>query len=435
MMEATAVSSRMPGQAAQPPRARHQLTTRLARSLVFGQLSGLRHGRLVIVDGDEHHVFGSGEASISATVVIHDARMYRRMVLGGSVAVAEAFMDGMWTCEHLTDLIRIFCMNNDVQSGLERGWARLTRPWKMLAHWRNANTRHGSRRNIAAHYDLGNDFFELFLDETMMYSCAVFPHESSTLHDASVNKNDRICRKLELKPTDHLLEIGTGWGGFAIHAAREYGCRVTTTTISPRQLDRATQRVREAGLVDRVTVLRQDYRELQGSFDKLVSIEMMEAIGHRYFDTYFRRCAQLLKPDGMMLLQTITIGDRWYADYKKNVDFIQKFIFPGGCLPSVTAICQSLTRASDLSLYHLEDLAPHYARTLACWRSRFFDRVEDVRRLGYPERFIRMWEFYLCYCEGAFRERTTGVVQALLTKPFCRRPSLVPPLASPCPAV
>src|SRR5690606_1373140 len=288
----------------------------------------------------------------------------------------------------------------------------------------NRNSRDGSRRNIQAHYDLGNDFFALFLDPTMNYSCGIFESAEATMEQASIAKMDAICRKLDLQPGDHLLEIGTGWGALAIHAARHFGCRVTTTTISREQHALAAARIREAGLGDRIELLRRDYRDLEGRYDKLVSVEMIEAVGHRFLDTYFRRCSSLLKDDGLMLLQAITIRDEHYAQALKSVDFIQRFVFPGGFIPSVAAMSASMARTTDMQLLHLQDIGLHYATTLRRWRQRFFDNVAAVRALGYPDSFVRLWEFYLCYCEGAFLERNIGNVQMLLAKPRSRRASL-----------
>jgi cyclopropane-fatty-acyl-phospholipid synthase len=279
------------------------------------------------------------------------------------------------------------------------------------------NTLAGSRRNIAAHYDLGNDFFSVFLDETLAYSCAIFPGSESSLHEASVAKFDRICQKLELNPADHVLEIGSGWGGFALHAAKKYGCHITATTISKKQYEFTGKRVEEAGLGTRIRVLMQDYRQLQGAYDKIVSVEMIEAVGYRYFDAYFSKCSGLLKPAGMMLLQAIVFPDQQYNRYRKSVDFIQEYIFPGGCLPSIGAICRSIGNSTDLRISHLEDITPHYARTLAHWRQRLLERAEQVRELGFSEEFIRTWEYYFCYCEGGFSERAIGDVQILLAKP------------------
>jgi len=393
---------------------------RWLRRLVRRDLENLDHGRLVIDDGGERLEFGrGGEDALTATVQVRDPRFYRCLVFGGSLAAAEAYIRGYWTCDNLVDLVRIFCRNAAAAASLESGPARLHHALSRIGHWLRRNTPSGSRRNIEAHYDLGNDFFSLFLDETMAYSCAIFPRAESTLHEASVTKFDHICRKLALAADDHVLEIGTGWGGFALHAAREYGCRVTTTTISRKQYEYSRRQVAAAGLADRVTVLREDYRALTGWFDKLVSIEMIEAVGHQYFDTFFRVCSERLKPHGMMLLQAIVIPDQRYERYRRSVDFIQRYIFPGGCLPSIGAICQSLGRATDLRISHLEDITPHYAQTLAQWRQRFLANADQVRRLGFSDEFLRAWEFYFCYCEGGFRERSIGDVQILLTKPAC----------------
>jgi cyclopropane-fatty-acyl-phospholipid synthase len=316
-------------------------------------------------------------------------------------------------------------LNRDVLEGLEtsiaaRGSALLRR----LLHWANRNSKHGSARNIAAHYDLGNELYKLMLDETMAYSCGIFLHEDATLQEASIAKFDAVCRKLALTSSDHLLEVGTGWGGLAIHAAERYGCRVTTTTISREQHDFAREKIAARGLGDRVTLLFEDYRDLKGQFDKLVSIEMIEAVGARFMDTYFRKCSSLLKPTGAMLLQAITLQDQHYARALRSVDYIQRFIFPGSFIPSVSAINDSVARATDMKLFNLEDIGPHYAPTLRMWRERFFANINKVRALGYPESFNRLWEYYLCYCEGGFAERQLGDVQMLLTKPDCRRAAI-----------
>jgi cyclopropane-fatty-acyl-phospholipid synthase len=300
---------------------------------------------------------------------------------------------------------------------MDSRWAWLSTPFLKLFHFWNRNSKAGSARNIAAHYDIGNELYKLMLDETMAYSCGIFRTPQSSLYEASVEKFDAACRKLNLKSTDHLLEIGTGWGGMAIHAAKNYGCKVTTTTISRQQYELAKQKVIEAGLQDRITLLLDDYRDLQGQYDKLVSIEMIEAVGANYLDTYLAKCASLLKPEGAMLLQAITLQDQFYKQALKSVDFIQRYIFPGSFIPSVTAICNSLSVATDFKVAHLEDIGPHYATTLRHWRERFFGALPQIRGLGYSDSFIRMWEYYLCYCEGGFTERQLGVAQILLTKP------------------
>jgi cyclopropane-fatty-acyl-phospholipid synthase len=288
-------------------------------------------------------------------------------------------------------------------------------------HFLHRNTLRGSRKNIEAHYDLGNSMFELFLDPTMMYSSGIFENKDDSMEQASIIKLDRICQKLQLNENDRILEIGTGWGGFAIHAAKNYGCHVTTTTISRQQYDYAEKRIKQEGLQDRVTLLCEDYRNLTGKFDKLVSIEMIEAVGHEYYKTYFRHCSDLLKPEGMMLLQSITIADQRYQAAKKEVDFIQRYIFPGGCLPSVNEIAKNVCEHTDMRFYQLEDIGTHYATTLARWRERFFSNIAEIQKIGYSETFIRMWNFYLCYCEGGFTEKSIGTIQLLLTKPLCRR--------------
>jgi cyclopropane-fatty-acyl-phospholipid synthase len=405
---------------------RHQL----ARRLLFARLAALRDCRLTVVDGDERFVFGSAEDAVEliATVTVHERDFYGDMIGGGSVGAGESYMRGAWTTDDLVSLVRIFVRNMDLLDRMEGGLARLAEPARKLFHWFNRNTRHGSRRNISAHYDLGNEMFALFLDRNLMYSSAVFEHDNMTLDEAADAKLERICRKLDLRPDDHVLEIGTGWGGFALYAAKHHGCRVTTTTISREQHDMAQRRIQEAGLGDRITLRLDDYRDLDGSYDKLVSIEMIEAIGHRYMPLFFKRAGELLKPNGMMLLQAITIADQRYRRALKSVDFIQRHIFPGSFLPSITAMTEAATRASDLRVFHLEDIGPHYARTLNEWRQRFMERVKHVHRLGYPDQFVRMWEFYLCYCEGGFTERTLGDVQVLFVKPGCRRDSVVPAL-------
>ncbi len=326
-------------------------------------------------------------------------------------------MNGDWRTDNLTDLIRILIRNMGCINTLDRTWSGLQNMWHRLVHLRRRNTIVGSRRNIRQHYDLGNDFYQLFLDPTMNYSSGIFPANSESMFESSLFKMERICQKLMLKPADHVLEIGTGWGGLAMFMARNFGCRVTTTTISEAQYRYARQAVERAGLSDRVTVLLKDYRKLTGKFDKLVSIEMIEAIGYQYFDQYFGKCGELLLDDGLMLLQGITMSQQNYVQHINNIDFIRRYIFPGGCLPSVVAIGQSVGQASDMRMVHLEDITQHYVMTLQKWRGEFFRKIANVRRLGYDNRFIRMWHFYLCYCEAAFAERRVNTVQIVLAKP------------------
>jgi cyclopropane-fatty-acyl-phospholipid synthase len=406
---------------------------KLAKLLLLGQLRKIRDGRLRLIDSGKVETFGAltEAAPIDVTIRVHNPRFYSDVAFAGTLGSGEAYMNGYWQCDNLTGLVRLMVINRHLMNDVDSGWSRLSAPLFQLAHWVNRNHKSGSRRNIAAHYDLGNQFFELFLDETMAYSCGIFANAETTLLEASTAKFDAALSKLDLQPDQHLLEIGTGWGGLALHAARHYGCRVTTTTISREQYEFAKDRVARAGLGDRITLLLEDYRDLKGRYDALVSVEMIEAVGHQYLDTYFHRCSELLRPSGSMLLQAITIRDQFYDQARRSVDFIKRFIFPGSFIPSVQALVGSLTRASDLKLFHLEDIGPHYARTLRLWRERFQARHSDVRALGYPESFVRMWEFYLCYCEGGFEERQLGDVQMLLIKPHSRRAPIATIHAAP----
>jgi cyclopropane-fatty-acyl-phospholipid synthase len=392
-----------------------------AKKLVLAKLTRFQKGQLTLVDGRETYTCGNEKEGLRAQVRILDPRFYRYMALGGSLGASEAYMDGLWETDDLTALCRIVVQNGETRDKMERSWAQLAKPAHHLFHALHRNTTRNSRRNIAAHYDLGNEFFRLFLDDNLMYSSAIFPTPTSSLEEASDHKIERICQKLELGPDDHLLEIGSGWGGFALHAAGIYGCRVTTTTISEEQHKLASQRIQAAGLSDHVEVLLTDYRDLKGQYDKIVSIEMIEAVGHHYYDAYFAQCSRLLKPDGLMLLQAITIGDWFFAAHTRTVDFIKRYIFPGSCIPSVTAIAQSLATVSDLRIVDLRDIGPHYARTLRLWRERFSAQIDTVRAQGFSEEFIRMWEFYFCYCEAGFTERYIADAQILLAKPQNRR--------------
>lgn len=422
---------------ARPSRSRElealprSIVDNLSRRSAHALFRRLSLGVVTVVEGDERFVFGNAGA-LSTTITIKDPAAYRAMVLGGSVGVGEAFMRGHWTCDDLTALTRIFAQNLEALGAMDSGPARALRlAGDLVTRLASRNTRAGSRRNIARHYDLSNELFELFLDPSMMYSSAIFESEGATLEEAQVAKLDRVCRKLDLHPGDHLLEIGTGWGALAIHAAREYGCRVTTTTVSAEQHRLATERVRAFGLGDQIEVLLRDYRDLDGQYDKLVSIEMIEAVGHEYMDDYFRACSERLKPDGTMLIQAITIADQHHEQHRASIDFIKEYIFPGSCIPSVTSMIDATTRATDLRLFHLEDITPHYARTLRIWRERFLENAEAVRRLGFDEPFMRMWEYYLAYCEGGFEERYLGCVHMLFTKPGSRRAPILPPLPAP----
>jgi cyclopropane-fatty-acyl-phospholipid synthase len=396
----------------------------LAKRAVCARLEGICTGRISIVDGQDRAHYGARTESGPLDVTIHvtDPRFWSEVAFGGSIGAGEAYMQGYWRTDDLTSLVRILLRNRAVLDGMETGFARMTAPLQELFHWLNRNTREGSRRNIAMHYDLGNDFFKLFLDPTMMYSSAIFDRPGMTLEEAQIARLTRICQKLRLQPTDHLLEIGTGWGGMAIHAAQHFGCKVTTTTISREQHEYARERIAAAGLTDRITLLLEDYRALTGRYDKLVSIEMIEAVGHQFYDTYFRQCGALLTDDGLMLLQAITIADHRYDAARKSVDFIQRHIFPGSTIPSISTMLASIAKTTDLKLTHLEDIGLHYATTLRHWRDNFLSRLDAVRAQGFPDQFIRMWEFYFCYCEGGFEERAIGDVQMVLAKPGDRSP-------------
>ncbi|WP_455921850.1 class I SAM-dependent methyltransferase [Pseudomonas putida] len=399
------------------PFSTYGLTSALLRRGVLNQLNSLRHGQLLVVDGDERLLFGNPASPLVGEIHVHDASAWGLVASSGSIGAGEAFIHGYWSSPDLTSVVRVFVSNLDVLDGMEGGLAHLSRPLVRSLHWLNRNTRKGSQKNIAAHYDLGNDLFEQFLDPTMMYSAAQFTQVDDTLEQAQLNKLERICQKLALKPGDHLLEIGTGWGSMALYAASHYGCKVTTTTLSRQQYDYTRQRIESQGLQDRVTLLLSDYRDLTGSYDKLVSIEMIEAVGHRFLATYFQKCAALLKPDGVMLLQAITIREQRYEQARRNVDFIQRYIFPGGALPSVQKMLQIVGRDTDMNLLHMEDFGLHYARTLRLWHDNFHRAHNRLRELGYDDYFLRLWEFYLCYCEGGFLERTIGTAQLLLAKP------------------
>ena len=403
---------------------------RILRTRLLDQMSGLRECQLTVIDALGETALGRAATSptdlLRATVRVHGAAFYRAVAMNGSVGAGESFIDGEWDCDDLVALIRMLVRNRDLLDAMETGLARIgglaMRAWYALRR----NTRGGSRSNIAAHYDLGNELFRLFLDENLMYSSAIFAHPDESLETASTRKLDRVCRKLALGSTDRVVEIGSGWGGFAIHAAKHFGCHVTTTTISRAQYDLARDRVAAAGLAHRVEVLLEDYRDLGGQYDKLVSIEMIEAIGHQYLDTYFAKVGRLLAPHGSALIQAITIEDHRYAQALHAVDFIKRHVFPGSFIPSISAMLGAAARSSDLKLYNLEDIGPSYALTLAAWRKRFHAAHAEVRALGYDERFLRLWDFYLAYCEGGFRERSTGSVQMLLVKPGCRRAQFLP---------
>ena len=395
---------------------------KIAKEAMFKVFGSLETGHLTLYEGQNSHHFGTpglpGEPQ--AEVHVHNPALYSEMLTGGSIAAGEAYIHGHWSSPSPLEATRLFSANLPVLESMDasQSWAK-----KMalnVAHRLNRNTHARSKENIAAHYDLGNEFFQLFLDSTMMYSSAIFDDQAVPLELASAAKLDEICHQLELKPEDHLLEIGTGWGGMAIHAAKHFGCKVTTTTISREQYDYACARVVEEGLEKQITLLCEDYRALKGEYDKLVSIEMIEAVGHEFYKNYFECCTKLLKRDGKMVIQAITIADQRYQQARDSVDYIKRYIFPGGCLPSVAVIADHVASDTDMQIVHLRDITDDYALTLAHWRDRFMDKLDEVKAMGFDEDFIRMWEYYLCYCEGGFRERIIGTVQLTLAKPGYR---------------
>ena len=395
------------------------LLHRLARALVFKQLKKIGIGYISIEEGTKKFSFGK-KGNLSAHITVHDPRFYGALAFGGSIGVSEAFMQKFWSVNDLTKLIRIMAINQNAMDQLESLFNVFLKPILKCLHYLNQNSVKRSRINISKHYDLGNDFFSLFLDSTMMYSSAVFKNPQDSLYKGSIHKLEMVCQGLELNAEDHVIEIGSGWGGFAIYAAQNYGCKVTTTTISKQQYLYVKQKIKDLKLTHKITVLLSDYRHLKGQFSKLVSIEMLEAVGYQYYDTYFEVCAHLLKPDGIAFIQTITIADQRYEKAKGSVDFIQRYIFPGSCIPSITAIQNSITQSSDLKIYQIQDIGDHYARTLALWREAFFKKLSEVKALGFDDVFIRMWHFYLAYCEGGFKEKAISDIHLKLVKPGYR---------------
>lgn len=384
---------------------------RMARWLLFRLLGDLQQGSLTVREGNQTFHFGDASAALHADVEVLSSSVYRRLLTGGSLAAAEAWMDGEWETHQLTTLLHILALNGKTLGRLESGFRLLGKPVERLRHWMRRNHRQQARENIAAHYDLGNTFYAQFLDEELLYSSALFTSPDQDLTAAQQAKMARLCDQLALTPDDHLLEIGTGWGAMAEFAARHYGCRVTTTTLSYEQFCWAQARINRAGLQDKVQVLLCDYRDLTGEYDKLVSVEMIEAVGKTFLPAFFRTCQARLRPGGKMALQAITIQDQRYRDYSKSVDFIQRYIFPGGFLPSITAMNELMTRHTDFVVRNLFDMGPDYARTLTHWRTRFLHAWQEIEKLGFDERFRRMWLYYLGYCEAGFNARTISVVQ------------------------
>jgi cyclopropane-fatty-acyl-phospholipid synthase len=414
------------------PPAQHLVTPTglagLARKLVLARLTRLQVGQLTLHEGGRLHLFGRPGDPLRATVTIRDPQAFPAIAFGGTIGAAEAYADGLWDADDLQATIRIVVASGDGGDWLDEGLGRLGGLVHRLRHRARRNTRDGARANVAAHYDLGNDFFSLFLDDTMTYSCAVFEHDGQSLHDAQLGKIERICRKLDLQPGQHLLEIGTGWGALAIHAARHHGVRVTTTTLSRQQHEVATARVKAAGLESRVKVLLSDYRDLEGSYDRVVSVEMIEAVGWEYYPAFMRVLAERLVPDGLGLVQAITLPDHRYEASKREANHINRIVFPGTCIPSTTALLQAASTTGDLRLFHLEEIGPHYATTLRRWRERLLARWEEARSQGRDERFLRTFEYYLASCEAAYAARYLGNVQLLFAKPGSTRAPILPKL-------
>ena len=392
----------------------------LCKNILFKKIKQIEHGHLVILDGGQEHHFGDPGSKIQSKVVIVRKCFYSRTLLGGSIGNGESYVDRDWETSDLTNLVRIFVLNRTILQGIDSGLGSLFRPFQELIHGLKGNSIEGSRENIRAHYDMGNDFFKLFLDETMMYSSGVFEDQTATLYEASLRKLEIICERLRLTSKDHLLEIGTGWGSLAIYAAKNYHCKVTTTTISKEQYDYAESQIKAHGLEDQITLLFEDYRNLTGTYDKVVSVEMIEAVGLENMSTYFAKCSSLLKDDGIMVIQAITIRDQFYEEAKKSVDFIQRHIFPGSGIPSVSALMRSVKTHSDLILTEQNDYAEDYAETLSRWSDRLRANESKVVELGYPEYLHRLWQFYFSYCEGGFRERAIGLSQMTFAKPLYR---------------
>ncbi|MFA0569468.1 class I SAM-dependent methyltransferase [Vibrio gallaecicus] len=387
------------------------------RTLIFRVLDELKDACIEIIEGDNHSIFGERSASLLGQIVVHDSTFYKDVVMGGSIGASEAYIDGKWTSPNLTRVIQIMAKNQSQLDELDSKTQWLTQFKNLLLRRKNANTEQGSKRNILAHYDIGNELYERFLDPSMQYSSAIYSSDALTLDEAQQNKMRTICERLELSEADHVVEIGTGWGGLAIYMAQHYGCKVTTTTISDAQHNLAEQRIKHLGLTNKITLLKQDYRNLTGQYDKLVSIEMIEAVGHEYMQTFFETCSNLLKPTGKMLVQAITIADGRYEKYRIGVDFIQKYIFPGGCLPSVSVMSHHLASHTDMVIHEVDDIGLHYARTLNDWKTAFDKSWDELQTLGYSEEFKRLWTFYFCYCEGAFLERVISTHHIVARKP------------------
>jgi cyclopropane-fatty-acyl-phospholipid synthase len=396
------------------------LSDSLARKILLRALAHLAEGHLTIVDGNQTSEFGNVNSNVHATMQVKHVNFYRQVVFGGSIGAGEAYIQGHWSSPDLTKVVQIFAKNLALLDNIERYFSWLSNGINRIKHVFNRNSEQGSKRNILAHYDLGNDMYKEFLDPEMMYSSALYPSDDSNLNEAQLHKLQTICERLDLSPGQTLLEVGTGWGALAIYAAKHYGVNVTTTTISDAQYEFAVERVKQLGLEDKITLLKQDYRLLTGEYDRIVSIEMIEAVGHEYLGGFFEKLQHLLKPEGRMLIQAITIADQRYDSYRKSVDFIQRYIFPGGCLPSVSEMTRHIAKKTDMVTWSIDDMGRDYARTLKHWHENFDAAYDKIKALNYGDDFIRMWKFYLSYCEGGFLERTTSTVHLVAVRPLYR---------------
>lgn len=403
------------------PDTQPKLIDSLSRKLTFSLFDQIQQAGLLINDVDEQYFFGDRAAPLQAEVQINNNRFYRRLLSGGSIGVAESYVEGDWSSPDLVTLVRLFARNMPTLEKLEKRLGWITYPMHKLSHLSNSNTLQGSRTNIAAHYDLGNDLYQLILDSQMQYSSGIFRHKNDSLEQAQQHKLQLICDKLDLKPDQHLIEIGSGWGGLACYAAKHYGCKVTTTTLSQQQYQYAQSMIQQQGLEDRVTLLLKDYRDLDGQYDRLVSVEMIEAVGYRFLPGYFQKLEQLLKPHGKMLIQAITIADQQFEQYRKGVDFIQRYIFPGGCLPCISEMCKQLQKNTSMTVTRMQDYGLHYADTIAIWTQNFKQHALKLMESGYDRDFQRLWDFYFAYCEGGFREGSIGLVHFEAAKPRARQ--------------
>ncbi len=398
-------------------RKKRSYLSRFFKSVLLKKMQNIDYGQIHVQDGEEVFHFGHPDSKLIVKVQINSPEFYVMIGSDGLLGAAEAYSNGLWSADDLVILIRIIIRNSDVMGKLESGWSNLMKPINSIIHLKRKNSLAGSKKNILAHYDLSNEFYKLWLDETMTYSCGIFEKDNTSMKDASIEKLDRICRKLSIQEKDSVLEIGTGWGSFAIHAAKNYNCHITTTTISDAQYKYVKEKIESSGLTDKITLLKTDYRKLEGKYDKIVSIEMIEAVGHEYVPLYFKKVASLLKDEGLFGIQGITYNDQQFDVYKNSVDLIKKYIFPGSCLISISQITDVMKKYTDLSLSHLEDITMHYATTLEKWRENFYTEIEDIKKLGFSNEFIKMWEFYFVYCEAGFKERHIGDYQFVFAKP------------------